>query len=200
MPGSKRRALKNLLSPHTHSTSSPSTSPSASSTSLNAPASANSSLAPADEIAIVEGMEARQHLISPQPGLLPQAEAQAAVNVPTVNVNGYAPPLSPPQLPASQVPVDGNPIATNTGEQLSASASPPRRRSLGGFAGLYSRNNNKEVTTADELLAGASGDGKKKKSSKQRFAEREVRARLPALHSYRLVRLLTPFVYGFPHA
>ncbi|KAJ9108725.1 hypothetical protein QFC21_000045 [Naganishia friedmannii] len=177
MPGSKRRALKNLLSPHSHSTSSPSTSPSAaSSTSPNG----NSSLAPADEMAIVQGMEARQHLISPRPNMLGPAEAQAPVSVPSVNVNGYAAPTSPPphaQAQAQPNGLDGN-VQANGAEQSLLATSPPRKRSLGGFAGLYSRN--KDVsptptppTTADELLAAS--DGKKKKSSKQRFAEREAR-------------------------
>lgn len=51
MPGSKRRALKNLLSPH-------SASPVESTP-------AQSSLAPSDELSLVTDMEARQHMISP---------------------------------------------------------------------------------------------------------------------------------------
>lgn len=51
MPGSKRRALKNLLSPH-------SASPVESTP-------AQSSLAPADELSLVTDIEARQRMISP---------------------------------------------------------------------------------------------------------------------------------------
>jgi hypothetical protein len=57
MPGSKRRALKNLLSPH--------------SASPVETTSTESSLAPAEELSIVTDMEQRQHAISPNT----QAEA-----------------------------------------------------------------------------------------------------------------------------
>lgn len=66
MPGSKRRALKNLLSPHN--------------ASPVETTSTESSLAPAEELSIVTDMEQRQHAISPN---TQAAEAPPAPKSPT---------------------------------------------------------------------------------------------------------------------
>lgn len=128
MPGSKRRALKNLLSPHS---ASPATSPSGSSTEP-AP-SVQSSMAPADELALVEGMEARQTMISPR----------------------GASPVSALSIPAAQqvAPVDVS------GETSTS----PRRKQHGGFAGLYSRRENNEVTADELAGDGNGGKKKSSK-------------------------------------
>ncbi|GHJ85767.1 hypothetical protein NliqN6_2169 [Naganishia liquefaciens] len=158
MPGSKRRALKNLLSPH----NSAATSPTGSATEQQQPPppSVHSTMAPQDELALVEGMEQRQTMISPQ----------------------GASPVSALSIPAAQqpAPVDVNGAATTTTTTTTtptaeASAMSPKKKQHGGFAGLYRRDKEGTAAADEAAVETSSGGGGKKKSSKQRFLEREAR-------------------------
>ncbi|WRT63454.1 uncharacterized protein IL334_000359 [Kwoniella shivajii] len=184
MPGSKRRALKKLLSPNSTPSNDPSTSPSPQSTSNSnntlsqmisppqggtlPPPAISLSPAEVEESIVLENMAAREkeigHSTSPS-GLTPSSITQDQDQYQGQSqTQGQVPASSP-----APSPIPSSPSSAQNGNGSGNGSS-------NGIASIFGGGSN----NGD---GNGIGIGKKKKSSRQKFEERQARKQEALLHS-----------------